>query len=122
MGTVVNEKDVEGTIKTTGGWERESKILISEHTVGAKKISMGVNVSQPGNGIPGHSHDSQEEALYCIEGQGKLVMETGEEYEIEPGTAFWNPIGVKHTLYNVGDGPLKVVWAYAPPLDAHLKE
>ncbi len=122
MGTVVNEKDVQGTIKTTGGWERESKLLISEHTVGAKQLSMGVNVSQPGSGIPTHSHATEEEALYCVEGHGKLVMETGEEYDIVPGCAFWNPVGVSHTLYNIGDGPLKVVWAYAPPLEAHLKK
>ncbi len=31
MGTVIYEKDIEGTTKTSGGWERLSKILISEH-------------------------------------------------------------------------------------------
>jgi len=121
MATVIYEKDIEGVTKTTGGWERLSKTLISEHTVGAKKLSMGINISQPGSGIPCHKHDTEEEALYCIEGHGKLVMGTGEEYDIVPGTAFWNPVGVEHTLHNIGDGPLKVVWAYAPPLKDHLK-
>jgi mannose-6-phosphate isomerase-like protein (cupin superfamily) len=67
-------------------------------------------------------HDNEEEALYCVEGHGKLVMGTGEEYDIVPGTAFWNPIGVEHTLYNIGETPQKVVWAYAPPLADHLKK
>jgi hypothetical protein len=30
-------------------------------------------------------------------------------------------IGVKHEIVNVGDEPFKIVWAYAPPLPAHLK-
>jgi hypothetical protein len=51
MGTVVYEKDVEGTLKTQP-WVRLSKILISEHTVGAKQISMGINISEPGHPQP----------------------------------------------------------------------
>ena len=121
MGTVVYEKDVEGTLKTEP-WVRLSKILISEHTVGAKQISMGINISHPGSGIPCHKHGNSEEALYCVEGHGRLTMATGEVYDILPGTAFWNPIGCDHTLENIGDTPLKVVWAYAPPLPDHLKK
>ena len=121
MGTVIYEKDVEGTLKTQP-WVRLSKVLISEHTVGAKQISMGINISQPGSGIPNHKHDHSEEALYCVEGHGRLTMENGDVYDIVPGTAFWNPIGVGHTLENIGDTPLKVVWAYGPPLPDHLKK
>ena len=118
--TVVNESEVQGTLKTEP-WVRMSKVLISEHNAGAKQISMGINISEPGSGIPKHRHDSSEEALYCVEGHGKLTMEDGSVYDIVPGTAFFNPVGVEHTLENIGDGPLKVVWAYAPPLADHLK-
>ncbi|MDA8127010.1 MAG: cupin domain-containing protein [Deltaproteobacteria bacterium] len=121
MSTVVNEKDVEGTLKTEP-WVRLSKVLISEHSVGAKQVSMGINISEPGSGIPCHKHDTSEEALYCVEGHGRLTMQNGDVYDILPGAAFWNPMGVEHTLENIGTTPLKVVWAYAPPLADHLKK
>ena len=117
--TVINESEVEGTLKTEP-WVRLSKILLSGHNAGAKQMSMGINISQPGSGIPKHKHDNSEEMLYCVEGTGKLTMEDGSVYDITPGTAFFNPIGVEHTLENTGDVELKVVWAYAPPLPEHM--
>lgn len=115
---IVRESDVEGTKKTP--WPRVSKILISQHTVGAKQISMGTNVSEPGSGIPIHKHTNSEEAMFVIEGKGKLIVE-GEEYELYPGTCIFSPLGVEHQILNTGDTPFKIVWAYAPPLPDHLK-
>ncbi len=115
---IVRESEVEGTKKTP--WPRVSKILISEHTVGAKQISMGTNVSEPGSGIPIHKHTDSEEAMFVIEGTGKLIC-GNEEYDLRPGTALFSPLGVDHQIINTGDTPFKIVWAYAPPLPDHLK-
>jgi mannose-6-phosphate isomerase-like protein (cupin superfamily) len=41
------------------------------------------------------------------------------EYEIGPETALCPPLGTMHSLENIGDEPLKLVWVYAPPLPAH---
>lgn len=114
---IVIESEVEGTRREP---PRVSKILISEHTVGAKQISMGTNVTEPGSRIPLHKHTNQEEAMFVIAGKGKLIC-GDEEYDLVPGTAIFSPLGVDHEIINVGDEPFKIVWAYAPPLPDHLK-
>lgn len=116
---IVLETEVEGVMKD--GPPRLSKVLISEHTVGAKQISMGTNVSEPGSGIPIHKHTDNEEAMFVVSGSGKLIC-GDQEYPLEPGTALFSPIGVDHQIFNTGDEPLKIVWAYAPPLPEHLKK
>lgn len=115
---IVRESEIEGTKKIPA---RVSKILISEHTVGAKMISMGTNVTEVGSKIPLHSHKDSEEAMFVIQGKGKLICD-GEEYDLYPGTAIFSPLGVEHEIINVGDEPFKIVWAYAPPLSEHLKD
>ena len=66
-----------------------------------------------------HTHIESEEALYVVEGTGRLKCGE-EEADIGPGTAFFSPLGVAHEVKNTGDIPLKIVWAYAPPLEDHL--
>jgi len=116
----IHESEVEGVLKTTP-WPRLSKVLISEHTFGAKQISMGLNISEPGSGIPLHKHTENEEALFVIEGTGKLKC-GDQEADLVPGTAFFSPLGVDHEVRNTGNVPLKILWAYAPPLPDHLKK
>ena len=119
MKVTVKEKDIEGVKKDP---PRVSKILISEHTVGAKNIAMGTNVTEVGSKIPGHVHEDEEEAMFVVSGKGKLVIEGDpNEYPLEPGTAIFSPKGVKHEIVNVGDEPFKIVGAYSPPLPAHRK-
>jgi quercetin dioxygenase-like cupin family protein len=113
---IVRESEVEGTRKIPA---RVSRTLISQHTVGATKISMGTNVTEVGSRIPFHTHSENEEAMFCIQGKGILTV-NGEEYEITPGTAIFSPLGAEHEIRNIGDEPFKIVWAYAPPLPDHL--
>ncbi|MDW7738768.1 MAG: cupin domain-containing protein [Bacillota bacterium] len=119
MKYIVREQDVEGVRREPA---RVSKILISGHSVGASQISMGVNVTEVGSRIPVHSHGDSEEAMFIASGTGKLVVNGGEEeYPLEAGTAIFAPRGVSHEIVNTGDEPIKVIWAYAPPLPEHLK-
>lgn len=115
---IVRESEIEGTVKTPH--PRVSKVLISEFTVGATKIAMGTNVTEPGSRIPLHRHEGSEEAMFVIEGTGKLIC-GDEEYDLYPGTAIYSPLGVNHEIVNTGDTPFKIVWAYGPPLESHLK-
>ena len=114
----IHESEIEGVKRDP---PRVSKILISEHTVGATRISMGTNVTEVNSRIPLHTHKESEEAMFVIQGRGILKAE-GREYEVGPGTAIFSPLGVEHEIVNVGEGPLKIVWAYAPPLHEHLRK
>lgn len=119
MKYTVQEKDIEGVRRKP---ERVSKVLISEHTIGARNIAMGTNVTEVGSRIPAHAHENSEEAMFIISGRGKLIVDGGpEEVELEAGTAIFAPRGVAHEIVNTGDEPIKLIWAYAPPLPDHLK-
>ncbi|MGB9839277.1 cupin domain-containing protein [Thermovenabulum sp.] len=115
----VHESEIEGVKRIP---PRVSKVLICNKTVGATQISMGVNVTEVGSKIPAHNHDNQEEAMFIVSGKGKLIVEGEGEYELTPGTAIFAPVGVKHEIVNTGDEPIKIVWAYAPPLPEHLNK
>ena len=115
---VVNIKDVEGIRRDP---PRTSWILVSEKTVGAQNIAMGVNETDPGGMVPDHKHETEEEVMYFLEGKGLFVTED-EEIPLEPGVCIYNPPGATHRIVNTGDEKLKFVWIYSPQLKSHRVE
>lgn len=115
----VHESEVEAIRRDP---PRTSKILLTEHTVGATSMSMGVNYTDVGSMIPDGVHDKQDEAMFLAQGRAKLVIEDKDEYIMETNTAFFVKAGTKHRIENIGDIPFKIIWVYSPPLPAHLKE
>jgi len=97
------------------------RYVVDSATVeGVKKIptrgfSMGQNVTAVGSQIPEHAHESSEEGMYIVSGQGRLITEEGKE-ELRAGMAIYMPPGVKHSILNTGDEELKLIWVYSPPL------
>ena len=117
MKYVIDSEKVEGVRRMPS---RISKLLLSEFSVGAKNLSMGVNITDIGSMIPKHAHEGGEEAMFIISGKGTLVVEN-EERELGPGMAIYMPPGVEHSILNTGEGELKLVWVYSPPLPKHRK-
>jgi mannose-6-phosphate isomerase-like protein (cupin superfamily) len=119
MGNVkfVNLKDVPGERKDP---PRTSWVLVSEKTVGAKNLAVGVNETEPGSMVPEHHHDFEEEVMLFLSGTGKFITED-EEIPLEPGVCVYNPPGGKHKILNTGTEVLKFVWIYAPQLASHRK-
>ncbi|GAB4114157.1 MAG: hypothetical protein Kow00103_07370 [Candidatus Caldatribacteriota bacterium] len=115
----VHESEVEAIRRDP---PRTSKILLTEHTVGATSMSMGVNYTDVGSMIPDGVHDKQDEAMFLAQGRAKLVIEDKDEYIMETNTAFFVKAGTKHRIENIGDIPFKIIWVYSPPLPVHLKE
>ena len=58
----VHIKDVKGVKRDP---PRVSWILVSEKTVGARNLAMGVNRTHPGGMVPEHKHDQEEEVI-CV--------------------------------------------------------
>lgn len=112
----VRAADVEGEYREP---PRTSKLLLAPKFGGVENVSMGMNVTEVGSMIPPHKHDDAEEVLFLISGRGKIVIEGEGEWEIGPETAFYSPKGVVHSLVNIGDEPLKLVWVYYPALPQH---
>jgi quercetin dioxygenase-like cupin family protein len=118
MNYVVDAGSVEGVKKLPS---RTSKLLLSEINVGVTGFSMGQNVTDVGSRIPEHAHEDAEEGMYLVSGQGRLITEEGEQ-DLRPGMAIYMPPGVKHSIVNTGDEPMRLVWVYSPPLPNHRKQ
>ncbi len=97
---------------------RTSWILISEQTVGAQNLAMGVNETHVGGMVPKHKHDTEEEVMYFLQGTGQFITED-EVIDLRPGICIYNPPGSYHSIVNTGNEILKFVWIYSPQLESH---
>ena len=97
---------------------RTSWIVISEQTVGAQNLAMGVNETHVGGMVPKHKHDSEEEVMYFLQGTGQFITED-EVIDLRPGICIYNPPGSYHSIVNTGNEILKFVWIYSPQLESH---
>lgn len=114
----IHIKDVKGERRDP---PRTSWILVSEKTVGAKNLAVGINETAAGSMVPEHEHGSEEEVMLFLAGRGVFVTED-EEIPLEPGVCVYNPPGGKHKILNTGDEVLRFVWIYSPQLKSHRVE
>lgn len=89
------------------------KIVVTPETVGAKSIIFGLAVFESHSKMGAHLHGEHEEVLFVHKGQGILFVE-GEKYEVNEGDILFIPIGAKHSVDNISDGELWLVYARAP--------
>ncbi len=99
---------------------RASWLLVSEKTVGSQNIALGVNETEPGSMVPEHTHESEEEVMLFLEGEG-LFVTADAEIPVKQGICIYNPPGATHKIVNTGTTKLKFVWAYAPQLPTHRR-
>ncbi|MGQ0676569.1 MAG: cupin domain-containing protein [Rhodospirillales bacterium] len=83
------------------------------------KFSHGIQVIAPGCHVRDHSHEANEELLYFVEGEGKVVIDGGpenggEEHPIRAGTSMFFGPNRRHTFINTGKTPMKMLWVMMP--------
>jgi len=83
-----------------GEGEYVSRRLVDENN----KIMLGTLA--PGASIGYHSHDTDSEIMYFLEGEATVLTDAGEE-KLLPGQAHYCPMGHSHSLVNRGDRDLK---------------
>jgi quercetin dioxygenase-like cupin family protein len=86
-------------------------LLDGEHTNGT--LTAWINVNQPGDGPPPHSHSIEDETFYVLDGRAAFLMD-GEWREVGPGGSAFMPRGSIHTFKNVGDQPLRMLIMTVP--------
>ena len=86
-------------------------LLDGEHTNGT--LTAWINVNQPGDGPPPHSHSIEDETFYVLDGRAAFLMD-GEWREVGPGGSAFMPHGSIHTFKNVGDKPLRMLIMTVP--------
>lgn len=66
------------------------------------------DVLDPGCSIGEHRHEGDEEVYLIMEGRGTMTVD-GREFEVGPGDVCLTRSGHRHSLYNQGPAPLRLV-------------
>lgn len=90
------------------GGEKEFKVRM--HQDENNKIMYGK--LEPGASIGSHTHETNSEIIYILEGTGITIYD-GEEEEVQPGTCHYCPKGHVHSLINNGNRDL-IFFAVVP--------
>lgn len=98
---------------------RHSNLIVTEEDMGSKGFILGCHKMDSGGGSPEHTHENEQEAMFFYEGTGIATIE-GIEYKIEPESVMLAPPKIKHSIRNTGNGPLKFVFVYCPPMAEHI--
>lgn len=81
----------------------------------AKNLVFGLAEFPGGTLAAAHTHQTEEEILYILSGEGAIIA--GEqETRLEPGVAVFIPSGLAHQIRADGDEPLKLVTVFSPPV------
>lgn len=99
--------------KLEGGGEVR-RIVTKEKTGMDLTFSKGFAV--PGSGHAMHSHEDQDEVIFCLDGGGTMTVEGIGEIEYKPGMTLVIPRGVKHCNRNTTDKELHVITMFNPAL------
>lgn len=76
--------------------------LSGEETDGA--FSLIEQTSEPGMGIPLHTHDNEDELFFVM--KGTMQFQIGDQIiEAPEGTTAWLPRGLPHSFKAIGDTP-----------------
>ncbi|HXG92463.1 MAG TPA: cupin domain-containing protein [Blastocatellia bacterium] len=90
--------------------DRTFKLLIS-HEQGASRVTQFIGVIPPGRASM--HHHTYEEAIYIIEGRGRVWTDGGSA-EFEAGASIYLPRGVSHSLENTGATDIRLLGVFHP--------
>jgi len=121
MRRLVTGPDDVPAIDDRGG---EIRVLISPTSVQSTKLIMGTATVPVGGNVLLHVHPHSEECFYVLQGKGEINIEGVGVVPFKAGEAVLTPQGSNHSIVNVGDEEIRVVFAAGPlapsPKDGHL--
>ena len=71
------------------------------------------NLTSPGGGPPPHTHETEDEFWYVIDGEFEVHVD-GEVHRLGPGGVAFAPAGAVHFFRNVADTPSRVLVGFTP--------
>src|SRR5215211_2659719 len=90
--------------------DRTFKLLINQET-GASRVTQFIGVIPPGRAAM--HHHTYEEAIYILEGEGRLRTEEGS-VDFNAGASIYLPRGVSHCLENSGSANIRLLGVFHP--------
>lgn len=70
----------------------------------------------PGGSADAHAHADEHQVIYILEGEAAVRLGDHPTRMCGPGTVIRIPPGLTHAVDSVGEGPLKLIVLYSPPL------
>jgi len=80
-----------------------------------QNLTFGLADFPGGTLVAPHTHDTQEEILYVISGQGAIIA-GDQEVALVPGAAVFIPPGLPHQVRADGKETLRMVTLFSPPV------
>lgn len=90
--------------------DRTFRLLVNQD-VGANRVTQFLGVIPPGR-APMHHH-AYEEAIYIIEGQGRVCTKEGDA-TFKSGSSIYLPRGVSHCIENNGASDIRLLGVFHP--------
>ena len=90
--------------------DRTFKLLINQET-GASRVTQFIGVIPPGRAAM--HHHTYEEAIYILEGEGRVWTEEGPA-DFDAGASIYLPRGVSHCLENSGSREIRLLGVFHP--------
>jgi mannose-6-phosphate isomerase-like protein (cupin superfamily) len=106
----INEKDKQFIELYQRKWKP-----LPDESCNTENLLLGITEIKSGNKTPVHKHEDSEEVIYVINGEGKIYF-TDFENNIYPGSVTYIPKNKEHSLEATGDGKLKLICIFSPPL------
>jgi mannose-6-phosphate isomerase-like protein (cupin superfamily) len=90
--------------------DRTFKLLVNQDA-GASRVTQFVGVIPPGRAAM--HHHTYEEAIYILEGEGRVWTESGDA-AFSSGSSIYLPRGVSHALENTGAVNIRLLGVFHP--------
>jgi len=95
---------------------RSLTVLISPDD-GSQHLTVAISKVPAGGMLPWHMHETSDEVIYVIEGEGTASHESLEEpVKVFPGMTFYMPMGKKHCIENKGRSEMRLCCAFSPAI------
>jgi mannose-6-phosphate isomerase-like protein (cupin superfamily) len=96
-----------------GEGHRVGNVEFLARTVDTPRFNFAIIEIEPGRELEAHTHDTEDDAFYIVEGEMTFVFR-GEEAAAPPGTFVLVPPGVEHGFRNDGAQPVRMLNIHAP--------
>ena len=93
--------------------KRVVNVFVGAEAYKSEHITMGKTVVDPHTAMDPHTHQTEEEIIFVINGSGEAIV-GGSLEPLSPDTAVVFPVGVEHVVNNTGDTPLEFVFMFNP--------
>ena len=70
-------------------------------------------ITPPGQGIPPHVHDREDELIYVVDGEFGIML-GGKNFVAKAGDEIYFPKHVPHAFQNIGSKAGKTLWTVVP--------